>query len=307
MLEERAMLVNVTVRTWTGVVTDRLASEEVARAKKADTSRVRLKKNLVGEALRAVQRAAQAIRQYVRENTLPWYDGNWRILPAEHFFEFSQGLRKKIDEFSEAVRKFIEIYPAQVEAARTFLGDLYRECEFLPPDRIRNAFTSEVDFMPLPRGKDFRVDLVNGAMEEIRRRVEERYRESFARIKEDILERIAELASRIERCLRGDRKVVTSALIRDIQQAPRVLRRLNVIDDPEVEELIQHLEKLTPYDREAAARNNLVQGLFLSTARSLMARIASMRASTGQSAAPTPRDDCQNTPQEVKHEALRAV
>lgn len=287
-LEERAMLVNVTVRTWTGIVTDLEASKEVAWSKNADASYVRLKKRLLGEYLKEVQAAARTVREYVRKNTLPWYDDNWRILPSEHFFEFTQELRKRIDAFNDAVKRFLDQYPGLLQRAKTYLGDLYKDRDFPSPEGLKMAFRCDVDFMPIPRGRDFRLQMVEEALEEVRAQVEERYRESFTRIKEDLMQRIRELALRIENCLGGEKKVVTKALVRDVQKAPELLRRLNVLQDPEVEAAIGELEKLAAYDVEFVRKSSMVQGLFLAVARRLKA--------ASESTAPLPNRAQSSTP-----------
>jgi len=269
MIEERALLVKVTVHTWTGIITDQSASEEIAQNKGANPDFVRVKKNLLGKALKEIQEITSNLREYVRTHTLPWFDGNWRILPASKYFEFAQTIGDFKTQFEKAVRSFYSKYPALVQEAQKLLGSLYRSEDFPPPDAVFDLFKIEVDFAPIPRGSDFRLEMLSEAQEEIKQKVEERYREAFKRIKEQLALRITELCERIEKCLTGKKVVITQALMRDMKEMPNLLDALNVIEDPDVKTAAEKIRKLADYDVQTVRKSPLIQGLFLSTAKSL--------------------------------------
>jgi len=269
MLEERAMLVKVTVHTWLGIVTDREVSEEVARNKGASPDLVRVKKSLLGKALKEILKVISELRQYVRQNTLPWYDGNWRILPAAKYFEFVQNVGRLKADFERAVLKFASIYPHLINEAQELLGKLYRDEDFPAPSLIPKLFKIEVDFSPIPRGNDFRLEILSEAQEEIKQKVEERYKEAFGRIKEHMALRIIELCERIERCLIGKKVIITQALMRDLKEMPKLFDSLNIIDDPDIKIAAEKIHKLADYDVLTVRKSPLIQGLFLSTVRSL--------------------------------------
>jgi len=270
MLEERAMLVRVTVRCWSATVTDSRASEEIASSKRASAEFVRLKKTLIGQRIRELSSLAADIRRTVRKQTLPWYDEGWRILPAERWLDFTQEMAKLKQSFEKRVQEFVREYPSLVTEAKTALGDLYDPAEYPDPSAVAELFRIEVDYMPIPRARDFRLDALREAMMEVEEKVERRYREAFGRIKEHLAGRITELCERIIRCLTGDRIVVTKALIRDIGETARLLPDLNIIDDPTIAIAASELEKMASYDAEFVRRSSIVQSFLLSRAQALL-------------------------------------
>ena len=70
----RALLVNTTVRVWTGEKRDRAITREICTMKGAEANAVRANKSLLGEHIHGVQTAERAVRQTVHERTLPWME-----------------------------------------------------------------------------------------------------------------------------------------------------------------------------------------------------------------------------------------
>ena len=68
-ISERALLVNTTVRVWTGEKRDRAITREICTMKGAEDNAVRANKSLLGEHIRGVQTAERAVRHAVNERT----------------------------------------------------------------------------------------------------------------------------------------------------------------------------------------------------------------------------------------------
>jgi hypothetical protein len=103
----RALLVNTTVRVWTGEKRDRAITREICDMKGAEDNAVRANKSLLGEHIRGVQAAERAVRQAVNERTLPWMDDGTRILKGAVFMAFTEAVSEPIRQFDEAVDAFI--------------------------------------------------------------------------------------------------------------------------------------------------------------------------------------------------------
>src|ERR1700722_16125427 len=71
----RALLVNTTVRVWTGEKRDRAITREICTMKGAEANAVRANKSLLGEHIHGVQTAERAVRQTVHEPTQPTFGG----------------------------------------------------------------------------------------------------------------------------------------------------------------------------------------------------------------------------------------
>jgi hypothetical protein len=70
-ISARALLVNVTVRVWTGEKRDRVITREICEAKHAEKDAVRANKSLLGETIKPVQVAERAVRAAVTRGTIP--------------------------------------------------------------------------------------------------------------------------------------------------------------------------------------------------------------------------------------------
>ena len=91
-ISTRALLVNTTVRVWTGEKRDRGITREICTLKGAENNAVRANKSLLGERIRGVQSAERALRQAVHDRTLPWMDDGTRILKGAAFMAFTEML-----------------------------------------------------------------------------------------------------------------------------------------------------------------------------------------------------------------------
>jgi hypothetical protein len=129
-ISARALLVNTTVRVWTGEKRDRAITREICTMKGAEDNAVRANKSLLGEHIHGVQAAERAVRHAVNERTLPWMDDGTRILKGAVFMAFTEAMAEPIRQFDEAVEAFIAAYPEIKHEARRRLGDAYADSDF---------------------------------------------------------------------------------------------------------------------------------------------------------------------------------
>jgi hypothetical protein len=95
-ISARALLVNTTVRVWTGDKRDRAITREICTMKGAEDNAVRANKSLLGEHIHGVQAAERAVRRAVNERTLPWMDDGTRILKGSVFMAFTEAMAEPI-------------------------------------------------------------------------------------------------------------------------------------------------------------------------------------------------------------------
>ncbi len=175
-ISARALLVNTTVRVWTGEKRDRAITREICSMKGAEDNAVRANKSLLGEAIKPVQAAERAVRAAVNERTLPWMDDGTRILKGAAFLAFTEAMAAPIRGFGEAVEAFIAAYPEIRYEARRRLGDAYAESDFPPETRLKGRFGVKLTYLPIPSSDDFRVQLAAEEIAVVRRNAEEALR-----------------------------------------------------------------------------------------------------------------------------------
>ena len=82
-----AMLVELSISTWTGRKLDKRASQDVVQANGADTGTANVHKKLLGDCqeLVAVQKFGANSRNIHYSSTMPWSDVGWRMLTTKAF------------------------------------------------------------------------------------------------------------------------------------------------------------------------------------------------------------------------------
>ena len=196
-ISARALLVNTTVRVWTGEKRDRAITREICDMKGAEDNAVRANKSLLGEAIKPVQAAERAVRAAVNERTLPWMDDGTRILKGSAFLPFTEAVNARVRAFDTAVRQFVEDYPAIKEQARARLGQAYEDRDFPCGSRLSERFGVKLTFLPIPSGDDFRIALGQDEIAAVRRNAEDAVRESVQDAVRNLLDRLREPVARL--------------------------------------------------------------------------------------------------------------
>jgi hypothetical protein len=253
----RALLASLEITTWSGRRLDKQATRDTTSRAGAEDDAGRFNKLLLGgkvPSFAAVQAAAGAARAAHYAQTLPWTDGGQRLLPVANYFEYAQTVRDARATFRAAVDAFLAEYPALVDDAARRLGTLYDPSDYPTVEELSRKFAYRVGFFPLPAATDIRVDLppeVIGHMQRsvtarVGRAVETAVRDGWARMAETV-ERIRD---RVQEVSETDGGRLHAALFDNARETAETLRRLNVLEDPQLdamaERIISELGTLDP-------------------------------------------------------------
>jgi hypothetical protein len=255
MFNQSAVLVRLNISTWTGRKLDKRVSDEIDQSKNTKTRAGNYNKHLLAgsKELEQIQKVATAVRTWNYEQTLPWSNGGDRLLPFKNFFDYKQTLAMFEKQFESAVEAFLVNYDTLVSASAFQLGDLFDRNEYPPASELRHKFRFSYDFDPLPQRGDFRID----ASEEVRRELEEQYakayddrlngamRDVWERL-HDTLAHMSEKLADKERTLKNgettNTQIFRDSLINNAVELCGLLTKLNVTDDPKLEQARQKLE-----------------------------------------------------------------
>lgn len=283
-LNDRAMLVGLTISMWSAHKHDRAVSQEVAQQHGNDVRLGRFNKRLVdGAALKAVQSAAGLLRSCHYTNTLPWSDAGPRILTATNYLTYTQAMREKRQAFEGAVHDFVGQYRDHIAAAERQLGDLFRESEYPSLAEIEGRFGIDIQYLPLPDSNDFRVDLGDIEEARIRKEIEARVEETIQAAHRSLWERCHEAVSHMAERLSAYQKpqdgrasgVFRDTLVTNIRELVDLLPRLNLTGDPELEAMRRRIEKeLAQEDPATLRENETVRKSVASAAASILADMA---------------------------------
>lgn len=248
-LQNSAMLVTLTVSRWTARKHDKTISAEVDKLHSAKDGG-RYNKLLVRkEALDPMSKIEGAARAYLYKMTHAWGDNGERLLPAALFLDFSQTMQQFRSEFDTRVHEFITEYPTLVQEARVRLGSLYDPADY--PADVRSKFGFPAPAVtPVPSANDFRVNLNKDYVDSIKADITERMN---ARQKDSLKQcwtRVRDVVSKMTERLGNEKSPLFDSLIGNARELVDILPALNLMDDPELNDIAAELQSiLVPADR----------------------------------------------------------
>lgn len=248
MIGSNAMLVDLNMSVWTGRKMDKKVSEEVDASKGTKARAGNYHKKLLAgsDKLEKVQKIVTAIRTWNYQQTLPWSDGGSRLLPMKNFFDYKETLNNFENQFTQAVDEFLTEYPQLVSSSAFTLGDLFDRNEYPDVEELRNKFRFKYVFCPVPDAGDFRVDVEESAKQELEEQYKSYYTEKLNSAMNEAWERLHEVLKHISERLDytdENKKKFWDSTITNATELCELLTKLNVTNDPKLEQARQQLEK----------------------------------------------------------------
>jgi len=268
-LSRKAMLVSLKIGVWSASKFDKNVSDEVAQEKNASEDAGRYRKHLLpqfakdGSSLAKVKQAATAAREFHYDNTLPWSQDGSRILTKANYFQYVEKMRKFRIDFDTAVSVFMDEYPKAAEEARHFLGDMYRGGDYPNPAAMASNFKFDNIFLPFPDAQDFRVDITEDEVNEIKKTLKAKSAEAVTGAMRDAWNRLYEAVSHAAEKLSNPDDIFRDSLIGNLTELCNVLPRLNITEDQYLDQMCTEVRsKLTAHTpkelrKDPALRNNV--------------------------------------------------
>jgi len=247
-----AMLTEFNASVWTARKLDKSATEEIVTSKNAaakDAARVN-KSLLAGRSeLEDIQSMIGRARSFVYDNTLPWSDSGLRLLPTINFERFAAKMNAFEEEFAMMVQAFVDIYPTLITAQAMALGDMFKRDEYPTQNAIMTKFAFRVNYLPVPTAGDFRVDVGNAAMDDIKTKLERIAQERVDAAMQDVRSRLGDHLKRMSDRLttdyvEGEAKArrFHDSLVDGALELCDITKSLNVVNDLDLEAARKALE-----------------------------------------------------------------
>lgn len=253
-IHSRALLVWLRISTWSARRYDKKVSAEVNAQHNASNDAGRYNKMLLpGDATAYKQLTALAgsIRLQHYSNTLAWSDEGWRLLPTANYATYTQWLRDRQREFAIALNDFATDYPALRAQASRLLNGLYRDEDYPDVQDLRTRFSLDVSYQPVPAQGDVRVDLGADQITLIEQSIADRTDRAVADAMHDAWSRLHDVVSKIAERLSNPDAIFRDSLITNAEDICDVLQRLNVTNDPDLENMRVRVRKeLTRFSPE---------------------------------------------------------
>ena len=245
-----AMLVELSISSWTARKLDKKVSTQVDVDQNAKTRAGNYNKNLLAGTgfLDTITKYAANARAWHLAQTLPWSDNGLRLLPMSNFMDYKKQLHALETNYQSLVDKFVVAYPNLVNAAAFQLGNLFNRSEYPEADTIAKKFKFSVNYLPVPMAGDFRVDINEEAKAEIIASCEGLYKERLDNAMKDAWNRLHDCLTRMSERLTidvideedGSGKVYKSRVFRDslVENAvelTNLLKHFNLTGDTNME------------------------------------------------------------------------
>jgi hypothetical protein len=232
-----AMLVELSIGTWTGRKLDKRASQDVTSQANAAKGVANVSKKLLGDCaeLDAVQKFAANARNVHYACTMPWSDTGLRLLPTKQYFKYHGEMTALQTEFERIVKVFLEAYDWEIQNAQLKLGALFNADEYPTADSLIGRFKFRMNYMPLPEAGDFRVDIESEAKQALASQYESYYAKQFESAMADVWHRaydaVTKMSERLDYAGKEDRKVFRDSLVENVQEIVDLLEVCNVTGD----------------------------------------------------------------------------
>jgi hypothetical protein len=254
-ISSSAMLVDLSIRSWTGTKIDRVTSNEIDIAKETQVSGGKYQKNLFAGTndLHDINKFDSRIRAWNIGQTLPWSDKGQRLLPSAKFFDYKKGISTYEGIRQDMILKFLDRYDILIDESSVALGKLFDRNNYPSIQQVTGQFEFSYSFLPVPTMGDFRVDIGNDAVAELQEQFTRSVNGRIGDAMNDVSLRLQDCLTRMsDRLADSDdnagasskKKIFRDTLITNAQELCEALRHMNLTKDPKIEEARKQLSKV---------------------------------------------------------------
>ncbi len=252
-ISSSAVLAALNISVWPASKLDREVTDQVNSNANASTNAGKFMKDLfAGTSLRKdIEKFAANCRVKHLRYTLPWADKGERLLPTSLFMEYKQFINEADLKFDQLCDNFFLAYPQLLADAPISLGKLYKVDDYPTLEEVRNRFGFNYVISPLPEAGDFRLDVGNAELEELKHKYAADYEGRLADAMREPWERLHTVLTAMSVKLTDEpgqedddkpKKRYHETLVTNATDLCALLTKLNVTSDPKLEEARKQLE-----------------------------------------------------------------
>lgn len=246
-----AVLIDLSISTWTGRKLDKRASNDVTASNNAAKGVANVHKKLLGDCaeLDAVQKFAANARNAHYAMTMPWSDLGLRLCPTKKYIDangYERTMTELQNEFTRLTDAFLQAYDWEIQNAALKLGALFSHDDYPTRDSLAAKFRFRFTAMPLPDVGDWRLDIGNEAAASMREQYEKFYGEQLTKAMADVWERahdaLTKMSERLDYADDTTKKVFRDTLVTNVQEIVDLLGTMNVTNDPAMTDAHRRLD-----------------------------------------------------------------
>ncbi len=251
VIANSAVLVRLNISVWGASKRNKDLENEVARGKNADPKAMRMYDNLMvgSTGHKDVQKHAANVRLWHTNMTLPWDERGYRLCPTSLFLDYKSQHNLKKAAFDSMLDTFRVKYFSYRETARQYRGDMFNEEDYPPVAEVMSKFAWNFVVAPVPESGHLCIDLPEQEMQELRQSCDAEVDRKVAEAaKENEKRLLKELQGISAKCTdtgdddEDDKKRWHDTFVTNPIDLCRMLKHMNLSNDPKVEEARQRLE-----------------------------------------------------------------
>ena len=237
-----AMLVELSISTWTGRKLDKRASQDVTTSNNARKGVANVNKKLLGDCaeLDAVQKFVANVRNSHYAATMPWSDTGLRLLPTAQYFAYHKQMTDLQAEFDRLVGVFLQAYEWEIQNAQLKLGDLFNADEYPSADSLKFKFKYRLNYIRLAEAGDWRLDMEQEAQQALREQYDKFYQAQFQDAMKDVWRRaydaLTKMSDKLDYTDVGSKKIFRDTLVSNVMDIVDLMEVCNITRDPAMTE-----------------------------------------------------------------------
>jgi hypothetical protein len=200
-LATSAVLVNAEVSVWSATKQDRVISNEVTTAKKADHSAGRYVKNLLADdpTHKQLLNYRQTVYNWLRRNTYDW-NGSLRLLPVINLPKFKAEFHQHEKSYFALRDAFLDKYPTIVSNMAFKQGDMFDRSEYPSVESIKDKFRIRLYVSEVPMS-DYRCAIAEDLAEDLKLTYQRQINDEIVpQVMEEISHQFMEVMESISHC-----------------------------------------------------------------------------------------------------------
>lgn len=275
-ITEKAMLVKQSTSFWRARVRDGVAEKEVqAKHHNDDDMGAFLKRLLPAEAMAEGRAILSQAKAHHYANTLPWEDQSYRLLPSSNYFEYVNKQREYAAQLAAWVESFLPQYPRWVEEAKRKLNGLFDASEYPSAETLRNKFTINIGFMPIPDAGDFRVALSKDEESAVRDSIKHEIESKIEEATGDLWARLAKAVSHMQGIVGDENRRIFESVISNMRDLVSTASRLNVTGSKVLAQTLKEIDnKLCAHTADVLKNDPALRAKTAADAEAILKKMA---------------------------------
>ena len=257
-LATSAVLVNAEVSVWSATKQDRVISNEVTTAKKADHSAGRYVKNLLADdpTHKQLLNYRQTVYNWLRRNTYDW-NGSLRLLPVINLPKFKTEFHQHEKSYFALRDAFLDRYPTIVSNMAFKQGDMFDRSEYPSVDQIKDKFRIRLYVSEVPMS-DYRCAIAEDLAEDLKLTYQRQINDEIVpQVMEEISHQFMEVMESISHCCGVDeistssdgevktkKRKIYEGTIEKARALCETFRGFNLTNDAELQKVSESLKNV---------------------------------------------------------------